>query len=61
MEPNKKLPLFIITGASCVGKSVMSKISFREKLSLLLLKVIYCGTISITLPMMTIETIESFG
>lgn len=31
MEANKKLPLFIITGASCVGKSTMSEILFRRE------------------------------
>jgi len=30
METNKKLPLFIITGASCVGKSAMSEILFNR-------------------------------
>lgn len=31
MKPNKKLPLFIITGASCVGKSTMSEILFHQE------------------------------
>lgn len=31
MEPNKKLPLFIITGASCVGKSTVSEILFQKE------------------------------
>ncbi len=31
METNKKQSLFIITGASCVGKSTMSKILFQRE------------------------------
>lgn len=31
MKPNKKLPLFIITGASCVGKSTMSEVLFHRE------------------------------
>ncbi len=31
MKPNIKLPLFIITGASCVGKSTMSEILFQSE------------------------------
>lgn len=31
MEASKKLPLFIITGASCVGKTTMSEILFNKE------------------------------
>lgn len=31
MKPNKQLPLFAITGASCVGKSTMSEILFSKE------------------------------
>lgn len=31
MKPNKKLPLFIVTGASCVGKSTISEILFQRE------------------------------
>ncbi len=31
MESSKKLPLFIITGASCVGKSTMAEILFKRE------------------------------
>lgn len=31
MEPTKKLPLFIITGASCVGKSTTSEVLFKNE------------------------------
>lgn len=31
MNPTKKQPLFIITGASCVGKSTMSEVLFQKE------------------------------
>lgn len=31
MQPTKKLPLFIITGASCVGKSTVSEVLFKRE------------------------------
>lgn len=31
MNPTKKLPLFIITGASCVGKSTMAEVLFKNE------------------------------
>ena len=31
MEPNKKLPLFIVSGASGVGKTTMCEILFRRE------------------------------
>lgn len=31
MNPTKKQPLFIITGASCVGKSTMSEVLFQSE------------------------------
>ncbi|HAN20265.1 MAG TPA: hypothetical protein DCP51_01060, partial [Clostridiales bacterium] len=31
MNPTKKQPLFIITGASCVGKSTMSELLFQNE------------------------------
>jgi guanylate kinase len=31
MEPTKKLPLFIFTGASCVGKSVTAEVLFKNE------------------------------
>lgn len=31
MNPTKKQPLFIITGASCVGKSTMSEVLFQNE------------------------------
>jgi len=38
MKPDKKLPLFIITGASCVGKSTMSEILFKRETKYIVLE-----------------------
>jgi hypothetical protein len=31
MNPTRRMPLFIITGASCVGKSTMCEMLFRNE------------------------------
>ena len=38
MEPTKKLPLFLVTGASCVGKSTMCQVLFRQEREYLVLE-----------------------
>ena len=38
MEPTKKLPLFLVTGASCVGKSTMCQLLFEKEEQYLVLE-----------------------
>ena len=38
MMPTKKLPLFIITGASCVGKSSICKLLFNKKIDYIVME-----------------------
>jgi len=49
MTPTKKQPLFIISGASGVGKSsICVKYCFKGKPNILFWKATFCGTIFIT-------------
>ncbi len=38
MEPTRKLPLFLVTGASCVGKSTMCQLLFQKEENYLVLE-----------------------
>lgn len=38
MEPTKKLPLFLVTGASCAGKSTICELLFQRERDYLVLE-----------------------